>query len=76
MLAHALCERTKADTSKVINGEADVAGIVLGKEAFERRPEHLVRHPLLNLGHANLLDYGLKQNLDKDAAARRRLVLV
>lgn len=76
MCSHLLGESTHSNTRKVVDGESDVAGVFLGEETFQVGPQGLVCHTCPQLGHTHLLRDELKQDLDKDTAARRRFVLV
>lgn len=76
MFSHLFREGTQPDTGEVVDGESDVAGIVFGEDAFQVWPQHVIRHPCLELGSPNLLHDALKQNLDEDATTGRRLILV
>jgi hypothetical protein len=76
MLSHLLGKRAQANARKVINGEPDVSGIVLGKDALEVWTQRLIGHSSLELGKPKFFDNALEQNLDKDATARRGFILV
>ena len=74
--AQVLGDAAEADAGEVVDGEAHVARVVGGEDAREARPEDVVAQALLQLRHAHGLDEVLEEDLDEDAAAGGRLVLV
>jgi hypothetical protein len=76
MLSHLLRQRTHTNTCEVVDGESDVARIVLGEETLKVLAHHVVAQPRLEFGHTHLFHHVLEQNLDEDTATRCSLFLV
>jgi hypothetical protein len=71
-----LGEGTHSDGGEIVDGEPDVAGIVVRENALEARLEGLVGHPSLQFGHAHILRDILDQNFDEDTTSGCRLLLI
>jgi hypothetical protein len=76
MLAHAFRQLAHADARKVVDGEARVARVVCREDAGEALLQLLRIQLRPQLRHAQRLGQVLKEDLDEDAAAGRRVLFV
>lgn len=76
VLSHLLGQDAHANAGEVVDGEPDVARVLSREEALEAGPQRLIGHACSELNQADFFRNVLEQNLDKDTATRRGLLLV
>ena len=76
MFTHFFSKRTHANTSEVVDGESGVARVVQREEPVKAGPKNGIGQAFLEFGHAHVLGEILKENLDKNTAARGSFFLV